>query len=1506
MQVYKLAGSAAEKVATHQMSENVEFWRWVSANTIALVTASSVYHWNVEAGAPALLFQRLPNLAAHQIINYHVNHDLTWMCLVGIAQQNNRIVGHAQLFNTEKNVSQPIDACAVAFGTRAVAGQTKPATVFAFAARQTAGAGALFIIEVGVANGAKVNVPIYFPDNAPNDFPLAVELSGKYGVLYLLTKEGYFHLYDAESGKRIILNQVSAEALFIACAHTPSSGIMAVNKRGQVVTLTVNEQTLVPYAANTLQDVALAVSLAARANLPGAEALVQRQFQQLIQSGQHAAAAKVAAESPKALLRTPQTMALLKTLPASAQGSPLLAYFSVLLEKGKLNEAETLELTGPVIQQGRKDLLEGWLKDDKLHSSEALGDLVRALDPRLGLLVYDRAKAHHKVVAMLAETGAYDAMVAYAKRENYAPNWMQLLQAVMARSPQAAQALAKMLLTAEGGALMDANAAVDAFLARGLIKELTALLLDVLAGNKPQDAALQTRLLEVNLKHASRVADAILGNKMFSHYDRARVAQLCEEAGLITRALEHYDSLADLKRLLSSPTLALQADFLVPFCGRLSARDTLECLRELLKANLAQNLEAVVAVGVRYTPPPQPNADAEQLAPSDLVALFNEFHSYQGVYLYLKQVVPAYKASKELVFKFIEAAAKVGAVQDVEGACRAYEYEPVAVRELLKEVRLSDQLPLVIVCDKYGFVEDLTRYLYRNNMMQFIEAYVQNINPVNTPQVIGALLDENADEGKVKHLVSAVGHLCPVDRLVEEVERRNRLKLLRPWLEARYNEGNREPALHNALAKILIMTNDERKEQFLATNPLYDSAVVGKFCEQNEPDLAVLAYKRGGLFAELIEVTSKHGMFKQQARFLVEQQSPELWALVLRPDNAQRRPLIDQLVQTVLPETKKAELISVAVKAFIDAQLPQELIELLERLVLDSGNAELSRNRNLQNLLLLNAIKSAPDRVLGYVDKLQDYDAPSLAQMALDDALPEAAFAMYKKAKLNVEALTVLVDHVHDLQRATEFAERVQEAACWSKLGRALLQAQPPQAEGAMAAFLKADDAESYFQVIQAAKEAHLHEPLVRYLRMARKLKKEKIDTELALALAHAGKLGELEELMAGPHVAKLQDVGEQCFLEGLLDAARLCFAAGNNYARLAATLVRLGQLAPAVEAARKANALGVWKEVSVACLDAGEARLAQVCGLNIVVHGEELDELVQQYEGRGKSDELMALVENGLALERAHQGMFTVLAQLYSNYRPEKLMEHLKLFAARMNVAKVCATVKANAQWRELSFLYQQDKEADKAVRVMLEHGPDAWDDVVFKELALKVSNHDLLYDAIQFYLEQHAPLVLELLAVLRDKLDQARLVDRVRKLGHLPLIKRYLESVQEKNLQAVNDALHELYMDEHDYAALRRALDAYDNYDALALAQRLEKADQLELRRLAAHLYTRNKRYKQAVELSKRDELYQDAMAAAAASKDRDLAEDLLRFFVAQESAPSFAAALLVCYDVRLARSS
>ena len=88
------------------------------------------------------------------------------------------------------------------------------------------------------------------------------------------------------------------------------------------------------------------------------------------------------------------------------------------------------------------------------------------------------------------------------------------------------------------------------------------------------------------------------------------------------------------------------------------------------------------------------------------------------------------------------------------------------------------------------------------------------MNPSRLPVVIGGLLDVDCSEDIIKNLILVVRGQFSTDELVEEVENRNRLKLLLPWLESRVHEGCVEPATHNALAKIYIDSNNN-PERFL-------------------------------------------------------------------------------------------------------------------------------------------------------------------------------------------------------------------------------------------------------------------------------------------------------------------------------------------------------------------------------------------------------------------------------------------------------------------------------------------------------------------------------------------------------------------------------------------------------------------------------------------------------------------------------------------------------------------
>lgn len=54
-------------------------------------------------------------------------------------------------------------------------------------------------------------------------------------------------------------------------------------------------------------------------------------------------------------------------------------------------------------------------------------------------------------------------------------------------------------------------------------------------------------------------------------------------------------------------------------------------------------------------------------------------------------------------------------------------YDAEKTKNFLMEAKLPDARPLINVCDRFGFVPDLTHYLYTNNMLRYIEGYVQKV-----------------------------------------------------------------------------------------------------------------------------------------------------------------------------------------------------------------------------------------------------------------------------------------------------------------------------------------------------------------------------------------------------------------------------------------------------------------------------------------------------------------------------------------------------------------------------------------------------------------------------------------------------------------------------------------------------------------------------------------------------------------------------------------------------------
>merc|ERR1719491_1530827 len=447
-------------------------------------------------------------------------------------------------------------------------------------------------------------------------------------------------------------------------------------------------------------------------------------------------------------------------------------------------------------------------------------------------------------------------------------------------------------------------------------------------------------------------------------------------------------------------------------------------------------------------------------------------------------------------------------------------------------------------------------------------------------------------------------------------------------------------------------------------------------------------------------------------------------------------------------------------------------------------------------------------RVAGYIDSLDNYDGPDLAKICISETykLYEEGFLIYKKFSRGVEAINVLLYDLKDIQRGQEFAAYWDKPDVWSILGRSQLDSDLIQES--IESFLKADDAQ-------------LYQELIKFLEMARaKVRDKAVDSELIYSFARVEDLAALEKFISNPHSATLDKVGDRLFEESLFASAKIIFMQISNYAKLASCLVRLEQFQEAVDATRKGNSIQTWKDVCYACVDAHKFRLAQMCGVNIIVFMDHLHDLIRQYEIGGHFAELVNLLEQGINLDRAHQGIYTQLGILYAKYKEIKLMEHINLFWSRLNIPTLLQACKDNLHWKETVFLYTHYDQFDNAADTMIQHSPTCWDHEQFKGIIVRVSNTEVFYRAINFYLREHPLHLSELLIELSPKLDHKRVVQTIRLSRQLPLIQQYLLHVQRDNIAVVNEAVNELLIHEENFNQLRESIADYDAQTGWAVA--------------------------------------------------------------------------------------
>uniref|UniRef100_A0AC35ESN0 Clathrin heavy chain n=1 Tax=Panagrolaimus sp. PS1159 TaxID=55785 RepID=A0AC35ESN0_9BILA len=518
------------------------------------------------------------------------------------------------------------------------------------------------------------------PFNDAGDFPVAIRVSEKYGLIHLLSKFNNIFAYELESMTPVYHSAIklSAPAQLVA-AWDQIGGYTVLTQDFNLVAISVNDMNIVPFMVhNGKHD--LALKFATRCALPGAEELVVRRFEQLFHNDRdYFKAAELAAATP--VLRTPETLRLFRQLPAVNGTSAANVYFNAILKNANavLNKIETLEICNCAIAQNRPELIEKLLTEKKLTSCEELGDAVKRVNPRLAMKVYIEANdCPGKVVQLLAEQGDFDKIITYCQNTNYAPDYVGILRNVItSHSPKTAEFA--YTLASQTPPLVDPEKIVDCFEEFSEVENCTKFLFRYLTQDTPENGRLQTRAIEMNLNHAPTVAEAILSRRIFNHYDKPYIAQLCEKAQLYTHALELYDNVSDIKRVLTLIN-KFDNDKIVEFCGKLSAEDCYECVEELVKHGGPERVQLACLIATKYS---------DFLGPDKIIKLF-EHHRQNGALFFYLQSIVNHSTDPEVHFKYIQAAVRHKQIKDAERVCRESSYyDPSQVIAFLKEANLQ-------------------------------------------------------------------------------------------------------------------------------------------------------------------------------------------------------------------------------------------------------------------------------------------------------------------------------------------------------------------------------------------------------------------------------------------------------------------------------------------------------------------------------------------------------------------------------------------------------------------------------------------------------------------------------------------------------------------------------------------------------------------------------------------------------------------------------------------------
>lgn len=228
------------------MNETIEYMKWISADSIVVITVSSVYHLPsaLERSTPMKMFDRDVMLKKCRIINYHVGEEHTTM--IGTTAVNGCVSGNIQLFSLRKKETMRVQGHAGCFFDIKIKGNVYMSNLFCYVKRSGESLKLSIIQTTRAAGGDKrfkqqeAHIPFWSSVDTI-EFPLGVHFDHSSQNLFVVSTCGHVLLYSLKNQSFTCSSRFSKHHILQTVACASEKGIFMLDSVGDLYSAKFNE-----------------------------------------------------------------------------------------------------------------------------------------------------------------------------------------------------------------------------------------------------------------------------------------------------------------------------------------------------------------------------------------------------------------------------------------------------------------------------------------------------------------------------------------------------------------------------------------------------------------------------------------------------------------------------------------------------------------------------------------------------------------------------------------------------------------------------------------------------------------------------------------------------------------------------------------------------------------------------------------------------------------------------------------------------------------------------------------------------------------------------------------------------------------------------------------------------------------------------------------------------------------------------------------------------------------